>query len=44
MRHSVEPKDRIYVRRYGFLSFAKNRSNNYGQKHLDSAKNLQQMH
>ena len=23
MRHSVEPKDRIYVRRYGFLSFAK---------------------
>ena len=38
MRHSVEPKDRIYVRRYGFLSFAKNRSNNYGQKHLDSAK------
>ena len=24
MRYSVEPRDRIYVKRYGFLSFAKN--------------------
>ena len=24
MRHSIEPKDRIYVKEYGFLSFAKN--------------------
>ena len=24
MRYSIEPKDRIYVRGYGFLSFAKN--------------------
>ena len=34
--------DRIYVKRYGFLSFAKNisksLSNKYGQKLLDSAK------
>ena len=22
MRYSIEPKDRIYVKRYGFLSFA----------------------
>ena len=42
MRHSIEPRDRIYVRGYGFLSFAKNMgkslSNKYGQKLLDSAK------
>ena len=31
-------KDRIYVKRYGFLSFAKILSNKYGQKLLDSAK------
>ena len=41
MRYSIEPKDRIYVKGYGFLSFAKymgkNLSNNYGQKLLDSA-------
>ena len=42
MRHSIEPRDRIYVKGYGFLSFAKNMgkslSNKYGQKLLDSAK------
>ena len=42
MRYSNEPRDRIYVKRYGFLSFAKNMgknlSNKYGQKLLDSAK------
>ena len=47
MRHSIEPRDRIYVKGYGFLSFAKKMgkslSNKYGQKLLDSAKNLQQM-
>ena len=47
MRYSIEPRDRIYVKGYGFLSFAKNigksLSNNYSQKLLDSAKNLQQM-
>ena len=36
MRHSIEPRDRIYVRGYGFLSFAKNMgkslSNKYGPK------------
>ena len=43
MRYSIEPRDRIYVKGYGFLSFAKNMgknlSNKYGQKLLDSAKN-----
>ena len=47
MRYSIEPGDRIYVKGYGFLSFAKNMgkslSNKYGQKLLDSAKNLLQM-
>ena len=47
MRYSTEPRDRIYVKGYGFLSFTKNMgkslSKKYGQKLLDSAKNLQQM-
>ena len=42
MRYSIEPRDRIYVKEYGFLSFAKNMgkglSNKYGQKLLDSTK------
>ena len=42
MRYSIEPKDRIYVRGYGFLSFAKNMgthlSNKYSQKLFDTAK------
>ena len=43
MTYSIEPRDGIYVKGYGFLSFAKNMmgknlSNKYGQKHLDSAK------
>ena len=41
MRYSIEPRNRIYVKGYGFLSFAKNMgkslSNKYGQKLLDSA-------
>ena len=42
MRYSIELRDRIYVKGYGFLSFAKNMgkglSSKYGQKLLDSAK------
>ena len=42
MRYSIELRDRIYVKGYEFLSFAKNMvkhlSNKYGQKRLDSAK------
>ena len=55
IRYSIETRDRIYVKGYGFLSFAKNMvthatkvaknlSNKSCQKLLDSAKNLQQMH
>ena len=43
MRYSIEPKNRIHVKGYGLLSFAKNLSNKYGQKPLDTAENLQQM-
>ena len=42
MRYSIEPRDRIYVKGYEFLSFAKNMSkslsNKYSQKLLGSAK------
>ena len=42
MRCSIKLRDRIYVKRYGFLSFDKNMgkslSNKYGQKRLDSNK------
>ena len=49
MRYSTEPRDRIYVKGYGFLSLAKNMgtyatkvtknlSNQYSQKLLDSTK------
>ena len=42
MRYSIEPRDRVYVKGYGFLSFAKNigknMSNKYSQKRLDSTK------
>ena len=42
MRYSIEPRDRIYVKGYGFLSFAKNMgkslSNKYSQRLFDSAK------
>ena len=42
MRYSTEARDRIYVKGYGFLSFAKimgkSLSNKYGQKLIDGAK------
>ena len=46
MHYSIEPRDRRYVKGYGFLSFAKNFgrnigrniSNKYSQKLVDSAK------
>ena len=45
MRYSIEPRDGIHVKGYGFLSFAKNIGKNlsdkYGQKFLIQLKNLQ---
>ena len=41
IHYSIKPKDRRYVKGYGFVSFAKNidknLSNKYSQKLLDSA-------
>ena len=42
MKYSIQPRDKIYVKGYGFLTFAKNMgknlSNKCGQKLFDSAK------
>ena len=38
MRYSLEPRDRIYVKGYGFMSFARSMSNKYEKKLVDAAK------
>ena len=38
MKHSIEPRDSIYVKGYGFMSFARSMSNNQGKKLVDTAK------
>ena len=42
MRYSIEPRDRIYLKGYGFMSFTKNISKNItnkcSQKTIDTAK------
>ena len=38
MIYSIDPRDRIYGKGFGFLSFAKSLSSKFGQKYLDSAK------
>ena len=47
LRYSIEPKDRIYVKAYGFLSFAKTWVHieviNTVKNFLMQLKNLQQM-
>ena len=55
MRYSVQPRDRIFVKGYGFLAFAKNMGKNiskniskilsgkYSKKLFDHAKQYQQM-
>ena len=37
MRYSIEPKERRYIRGYGFLSFARSFSNKYGKKLMNTA-------
>ena len=37
MRYSIEPKERRYVKGYGFLSFAKSFSHKYGKKLMNTA-------
>ena len=38
MRYSLEPRDRIYLKGYEFMSFARSMSNKYGKKLVDAAK------
>ena len=35
MRYSIEPKKRIYVKGYGFMSFARNFSDKYSKSLID---------
>ena len=37
MTYSTEPRFRIYVKGYGFLSFARKFVNKYGKKLMDTA-------
>ena len=37
MRYSTKPKFRKYVKRYGFLSFARKFGDKYGKKIIDTA-------
>ena len=38
IRYSVQPRDRIFVKRYVFLSFAKNMGKNIGKKYKQKIK------
>ena len=38
MRYSIERRDRIYVKGYRCMSFARSMSNKYGKKLVDTAK------
>ena len=38
MRRSIEPRERRYIKGYGFLSFGKNFDNKYGKKLMNTAK------
>ena len=40
MRYSIEPRERRYVKGYGFLSFARNFSDKYGKSLMDACKKL----
>ena len=37
MRYSIEPRERRYIKGYGFLSFARNFGNKYGKKLMNIA-------
>ena len=37
MHYSIEPRERRYIKEYAFLSFAKNFSNKYGKKLMNTA-------
>ena len=37
MRYSIEPRERRYLKGYGFMSFARNFGNKYGKKLMNTA-------
>ena len=37
MRYSIEPRERRYVKGYGFMSFARNFGSKYGKKFMNTA-------
>ena len=37
MRYPIEPRDRVYVKGYGFMSFARSMNNKYGKKLVHTA-------
>ena len=37
MRYSIEPRERRYVKGYGFMTFARNFANKYGKKLMNTA-------
>ena len=37
MRYSISPRERRYVKGYGFMSFARNFGNKYGKKLMNTA-------
>ena len=38
MRYSIEPRERIYVKGYGFMSFARNFNDKYGKSLRNASK------
>ena len=38
MRYSIEPRERRYVKEYGFMSFARNFNDKYGKSLMDASK------
>ena len=40
MRYSIEPRERRYVKRYGFMSFARNFSDKYSKSLMDVSKSF----
>ena len=40
MRYSIEPRERRYVKGYGFMSFARNFSDKYGKSLMDKGIDL----
>ena len=38
IRYSIEPRERVYVKGYGFMSFPRSMSNKYGKKLDNTAK------